>query len=163
MEGEEPPRAGPGGTAPCSPPPHLAQPKLKAANPVMGAVRSETKARRHSKAAIATSNKEMLVNHCKAVKTEGPWKKPKRRRGQEETGGPERPPQRPRQRYAARDKLQSSERKKLMKEGRCFACRQTGHRASDEVASPNGPKFVCPARDTEKPVLRKKPKKKTTP
>ena len=47
------------------------------------------------------------------------------------------------------DRLTFNERTKLMKEGRCFKCRNTGHRASD-----------CPEGSQKKEKLKEEPKRK---
>ena len=88
------------------------------------------------------------------------WKQQGRRRGREAASsvpegnprGRQQPEQkRPRTAYAARDKLSDSEREQLAKEGKCFLCKQPGHRAADVAHG----KFVCPSRTNKKPSSRK--------
>jgi Zinc knuckle len=47
------------------------------------------------------------------------------------------------------DRLTIEERNQLMKEGRCFKCRNTGHRANE-----------CPERENDKKKEKEVPKKK---
>ena len=103
---------------------------------------------------------------CSKAASEAPWQQPRRRRARDETGtssGDKPQHKRPRSATAARDKLGPNEREQLMRDGRCFLCKQQGHRASDVVSSSTGPKFVCPSRAAEKPSSLKSKTKKKTP
>ena len=85
------------------------------------------------------------------------WKQQGRRRGREAAGPSEENPRgrsqpreqkRPWAAYVARDKLSDSEREQLVKEGKCFLCKQPGHRTADVAHG----KYTCPARIHEKPL-----------
>jgi len=62
----------------------------------------------------------------------------------------------PRTEYAGTNKLAPEVREQLMAEGKCFRCKQPGHRASEVKETSAGPKFVCPQRSTERPPANSK-------